>query len=65
MLFNFGVLVFVFRGYKAFCSSECRSEVILLDEEREEEEDEEAKSDSSSDKDLSKKKSSGVIFTVG
>ncbi|CAG7911487.1 unnamed protein product [Brassica rapa] len=57
--------IYMYRGYKAFCSSECRSEVILLDEEREEEEDEEAKSDSSSDKDLSKKKSSGVIFTVG
>ncbi|KAJ0243301.1 FCS-Like Zinc finger 10 [Hirschfeldia incana] len=56
--------IYMYRGYKAFCSSECRSEVILLDEEREEEE-EEAKSDSSSDKDLSKKKSNGVIFTVG
>ncbi|KAL0736101.1 hypothetical protein Bca4012_012311 [Brassica carinata] len=59
--------IYMYRGYKAFCSSECRSEVILLDEEREEEEDDEAKSDSSSDKDLSKKKkkSNGVIFTVG
>ncbi|XP_018446776.1 FCS-Like Zinc finger 10 [Raphanus sativus] len=58
--------IYMYRGYKAFCSSECRSEVILLDEEREKEEDEEAaKSDSSSDKDLTKKKSNGVIFTVG
>lgn len=57
--------IYMYRGYKAFCSSDCRSEVILLDEEREEEEEEEAKSDSSSDKELSKKKSNGVIFTVG
>ncbi|KAF8115879.1 hypothetical protein N665_0025s0322 [Sinapis alba] len=58
--------IYMYRGYKAFCSNECRSEVILLDEEREEEEEEEANSDSSSVKDLSKKKkSNGVIFTVG
>ncbi|CAH8281806.1 unnamed protein product [Eruca vesicaria subsp. sativa] len=56
--------IYMYRGYKAFCSSECRAEVILLDEE-EDEEGEADKSDSSSDKDLSKKKSNGVIFTVG
>ncbi|CAH2073048.1 unnamed protein product [Thlaspi arvense] len=57
--------IYMYRGYKAFCSSECRSEVIRLDENLEEEEEEEATSDSSSDKDLSEKKSNGVIFTVG
>ncbi|ESQ41105.1 hypothetical protein EUTSA_v10014059mg [Eutrema salsugineum] len=63
---DMGKDIYMYRGYKAFCSSECRSEVIHLDEKiEEEEEDEAAKSDSSSDNDLSKKKSNGVIFTVG
>jgi len=52
-------------GYKAFCSSECRSKEIDLDEEMEDGDEEEAiKSVSSSDKE-SKKKSNGVFFTVG
>uniref|UniRef100_A0A1J3JKJ2 FLZ-type domain-containing protein n=1 Tax=Noccaea caerulescens TaxID=107243 RepID=A0A1J3JKJ2_NOCCA len=66
--------IYMYRGYKAFCSSECRSEVIHVDEkmeeeeedeEEEEEEEEEAESGSSSDNDLFKKKSNGVVFTVG
>ncbi|XP_010419717.1 PREDICTED: uncharacterized protein LOC104705412 [Camelina sativa] len=61
-----GKEIYMYRGYKAFCSSECRSEEIYQDEELEDEEDEDAiKSVSSSDKDLSKKQSNGVFFTVG
>ncbi|CAN8299256.1 unnamed protein product [Cochlearia groenlandica] len=59
--------IYIYRGDKAFCSSECRAEVIHLDEEIKEEEEDEAPETcgSSSDKDLPKKKSNGVIFTVG
>ncbi|KAL1202235.1 FCS-Like Zinc finger 10 [Cardamine amara subsp. amara] len=59
--------IYMYSGYKAFCSSECRQVVLDLDEEmnEEEEEDDEAMSTSSSDEDLSKKKSNGVIFTMG
>ncbi|EOA21007.1 hypothetical protein CARUB_v10001342mg [Capsella rubella] len=58
-----GKEIYMYRGYKAFCSSECRAEEVYRDEEME---DEEAiKSVSSSDNDMSKKKSNGVFFTVG
>ncbi|CAL9229954.1 unnamed protein product [Arabidopsis halleri] len=58
--------IYMYSGYKAFCSSECRSKEIDRDEKMEDKEDEEAiKSASSSEKDLSKKKSNGVFFTVG
>ncbi|XP_010491878.1 PREDICTED: uncharacterized protein LOC104769377 [Camelina sativa] len=63
-----GKEIYMYRGYKAFCSSECRSEEIYRDEELEDEEGEDEdtiKSVSSSDKDLSKKTSNGVFFTVG
>ncbi|KAL9279147.1 FCS-Like Zinc finger 10 [Arabidopsis thaliana] len=57
--------IYMYSGYKAFCSSECRSKEIDLDEEMEDGDEEEAiKSVSSSDKE-SKKKSNGVFFTVG
>ncbi|CAN8256636.1 unnamed protein product [Cochlearia groenlandica] len=64
---DMGEDIYMYRGYKAFCSSECRAEVIHEEEEMEEEEDEAAKPGcSSSDNGLTKKKSSnGVMFTVG
>lgn len=64
ILLNINVMVLIFSGYKAFCSSECRSKEIDRDEKMEDEE-EAIKSASSSEKDLSKKKSNGVFFTVG
>ncbi|CAA7039758.1 unnamed protein product [Microthlaspi erraticum] len=54
--------IYMYRGYKGFCSSECRSEVIHVDDKMEEEEEDE---DEDEETDVFKKKSNGVVFTVG